>query len=186
MIGDDYQGVLVSDCLAVYDQVCEKQQKCYAHHLKAISQALQVEPGSKYLQDWQKLLQEAIDWKEKQSRLAADAYQDGYVDLAIRATELLKRPRASPAEKKVGNRLEKQADHLFTFLRHQKVDPTNNRAERSLRPAVIHRKISCGNKTRKGADTWQILASVITTTEQQKSVSFSKKVEAVINQRLLR
>lgn len=186
VIGEEYQGVLVSDCLVVYDDICEKQQKCYAHHLKAISQALQTEPDSEYLKDWQQLLQKAIDWKEKQNSLTADAYQDGCIDLAMRATELLKKPRASPAEEKIGNRMEKQADHLFTFLRHEQVAATNNRAERSLRPAVIHRKISCGNKTRKGADTWQILASVITTTEQQNSMSFSKKVQAVINHRLQR
>jgi hypothetical protein len=32
-------------------------------------------------------------------------------------------------------------------------------AERQLRPAVIARKISCGNKTQKGARTWQWIAA---------------------------
>ena len=44
VIGDEYQGVLVSDCLVIYDDVCDKQHKCYAHHLKAIRGALQREP----------------------------------------------------------------------------------------------------------------------------------------------
>ncbi len=47
------------------------------------------------------------------------------------------------------NNLNKQRDHLFTFLDHEGVDATNNLAERQLRPAVIARKISCGNKTPK-------------------------------------
>lgn len=184
VIGDNYKGVLVSDCLVVYDDVCDKQQKCYAHHLKAIRQALQVQPESKYLQRWQGLLKDAIAWKQKRRNLSEKAYQHGYIKLAIRATELLKSPRASPEEESIANRMEKQKDHLFTFLRYKKVDATNNRAERSLRPAVVHRKISCGNKTRKGADTWQVLASVITTTEQRQSVPFAQKVETVINRRL--
>jgi nucleoside 2-deoxyribosyltransferase len=33
----DYQGVLVSDCLNIYDDLTPHQHKCYAHHLKAIS-----------------------------------------------------------------------------------------------------------------------------------------------------
>jgi transposase len=63
----------------------------------------------------------------------------------------------------VRNRLNKQRDHLFTFLDHDGVDATNNLAERQLRPAVIARKISCGNKTQNGARTWQILTSLAAT-----------------------
>jgi len=46
-------------------------------------------------------------------------------------------------------------------------EPTNNRAERALRPAVIARKVSCGNKTERGRDCWQILASIGATCHQQ-------------------
>ena len=60
-------------------------------------------------------------------------------------------------------RVYKQRDHLFTFLDHEDVDATNDLAESQLRPAVIARKISCGNKTPKGARTWQILASLAAT-----------------------
>lgn len=186
VIGDDYQGVLVSDCLVIYDDVCDRQHKCYAHHLKAIKTALEQEPESTYLQAWQQLLKEAIALKEQRETLTEDTYQDGCIKLAMRSVQLFKEPRASPLEENIYNRLKKQQDHLFTFLLHKDVPATNNRAERSLRPAVVHRKISCGNKTRKGADTWQILASVITTTEQQNTVPFAQKVEAVINQRLQR
>jgi len=42
-------------------------------------------------------------------------------------------------------------------------EPTNNRAERSLRPAVIARKLSCGNRTERGKRTWEILASLAAT-----------------------
>ena len=44
-------------------------------------------------------------------------------------------------------------DHLFTFLDHAVADATNNLAERQLRPAVISRKLSCGDKTDAGART---------------------------------
>ena len=65
------------------------------------------------------------------------------------------------------NRLNKQRDHLFTFFDHEGVDATNNLAERQLSPAVIARKISCGNKTKKGARTWQILTSLAATCAQR-------------------
>jgi hypothetical protein len=69
----------------------------------------------------------------------------------------------------------KQRDHLFTFLERADVPATNNLAERQLRPAVIARKISCGNKTPQGAQAWQVLASIAATC-RQKGRSFIQLV----------
>ena len=72
---------------------------------------------------------------------------------AKHAKQLLHPARDDPAEKSVRKRLAKQIDHLFTFLDFDGVDAANNLAERQLRPAVIARKLSCGNKTASGANT---------------------------------
>jgi hypothetical protein len=77
--------------------------------------------------------------------------------LVVAATALLAERRADPGEDAVRLRLQKQVDHLFTFLDHPDADATNNPAERQLRAEVIARKISCGNKTHDGADAWQVL-----------------------------
>ncbi|WP_160164440.1 transposase [Pedosphaera parvula] len=45
----------------------------------------------------------------------------------------------------------------------EEVEATNNLAERQLWPAVIARKVSCGNKTPKGAHSWEILTSLAAT-----------------------
>jgi hypothetical protein len=86
--------------------------------------------------------------------------------LQDRAHALLDPPRAPVIEEKVRMRLWKQRDHWFTFLEHPDVPATNHLAERQLRPAVIARKISCGNKTEKGAAAWEVLASVAATCRQ--------------------
>src|SRR5258708_26595575 len=91
------------------------------------------------------------------------------------AAQLLDTPRREPTEEAVQKRLHKQRDHLFTFLDHDGVDATNNLAERQLRPAVIARKISCGNKTPKGARTWQILTSLAATCAQ-RTTSFIAEI----------
>lgn len=170
-LGLDYAGVLISDCLAVYDDVNARQQKCYSHHLKAISQALEQAPSG-YLEELRALLKAALALKEA----ALEA-----IDLALRrqaleqkAQDLLSLPRRG-LEEKVRRRLYKQRDHLFTFLDHPQVDATNNLAERQLRPAVIARKLSCGNKTDRGARTWEILASWAATCTQ-RGQSFAKFV----------
>ena len=58
------------------------------------------------------------------------------------------------------NNLLKRWPSLWTFTTHpQLVEPTNNRAERGLRPAVIKRKLSFGNNSEHGLRTSERLLS---------------------------
>ena len=167
VLGEAFGGVLVSDCLATYDDFNPAQHKCYSHHLKAISHAQEDSP-SVWLEDLRWLLQAAMDLKQKPKE-----GQRAVLEQKLEA--LLAQPRPTNVEEKVRRRLERQKDHLFTFLDHPEVDATNNLAERQLRPAVIARKVSCGNKTSRGAHTWEILTSLAATCVQ-RSESFTQLV----------
>lgn len=175
----DYKGVLVSDCLNIYDELTPLQHKCYAHHLKEIGKALE-DPkarASPYLQELRALLHAAMALKAERANLAEGQLVSMRQALEVNADRLLGSPRTAAnagaevatVEEKLRNRLLKQRDHLFTFLDHEAVDATNNLAERQLRPAVISRKLSCGNKTERGATTWQVLASLAATCRQTGS-----------------
>ena len=60
---------------------------------------------------------------------------------------------------------------LWTFARVQGVEPTNNLAERTLRPAVLWRKISFGNHSQAGCRfTERILTAVQTLRLQNRQV----------------
>lgn len=168
ILGKKFAGVLVSDCLAVYDGINPLQQKCYSHHLKAVSEACQTHPehGAGYLLQVQALLRTGLWLKALQAGAPSERFALCLANLRLRAHTLLDSPRAQTQEEKVRMRLWKQRDHLFTFLEHAAVPATNNLAERQLRPAVIARKISCGNKTAKGAAAWQALASLAATCRQ--------------------
>lgn len=103
------------------------------------------------------------DLPEQQFEERRDALEEN-------ADRLLKPGRAdslTEIEDKIRCRLKKQRDHLFVFLDHEKVEATNNRAERRLRPAVMRRKLSCGNRTPRGARAFERMASVVETCVQQ-------------------
>ena len=51
---------------------------------------------------------------------------------------------------------------LFTFL-VKDINPDNNVAERGIRPAVVMRNNSHGNRSDKGAETTSVLLSVVQT-----------------------
>jgi transposase len=105
-------------------------------------------------------LRAAVALQKQKAELSPQTFSDLRLALQYKAVQLLEPPRSEPNEESVRKRLHKQRDHLFTFLDHDGVAATNNLAERQLRPAVIARKISCGNKTPKAARTWQILTSL--------------------------
>ena len=168
-IAPNYKGVLVSDCLSVYDDATAVQQKCYAHHLKAISaaQAARASP-SDWLKAIEMLLRSAMALGKQRAQLQPDQWQQRLRALHLAAHAVLEEtPRACVHEEAVRARLWKQRDHLFVFLEHNGVDPTNNLAERQLRPAVIRRKLSCGNKTQRGAHTFEVLTSLAATCRQR-------------------
>jgi transposase len=168
ILGEDFAGVLVSDCLGIYDDLNPLQHKCYSHHLKAVSEACQVHPqsGEGYLRQVQSLLRTGIYLKALQADAEPARFAQCVESLRARAHGLLDSPRVQPQEEKVRMRLWKQRDHLLTFLERAEVPATNNLAERQLRPAVIARKISCGNKTARGATAWQVLASLAASCRQ--------------------
>jgi len=68
--------VLVSDCLASYDPHPGRKSKCCAHHLKAISEALQQAPDSEFLQDIRWFLKAAIMLHKLREDLTAGTYWD--------------------------------------------------------------------------------------------------------------
>jgi transposase len=171
ILGEDYQGILVSDCLLTYDPIDCRKHKCIAHHLRAIAEAKEL-PGqadNACLKQWELLFKAVIVLH----RLAVDADLDmaawierrSHVDAWI--DRLLDQPVEGAGDLRIRNRLAKQRAHLIGCLYDLSAEPTNNRAERSLRPAVIARKISCGNKTDRGLQTWQILASLAATCSQR-------------------
>ena len=182
VLGEQFPGVLVSDCLASYDDASPVQQKCYSHHLKAVAKASAAHAlgGAGFLHEIKGLLKSAMLFKKLKPQLPPPQWAEIRATLEQRAARLLAPTRADPLEEAVANRLRKQQDHLFTFLDYEAVEATNNLAERQLRPAVISRKLSAGNKTERGARTWEVLASLAATYAQRRDSFLDLLVSAAM------
>src|SRR5262245_37144982 len=72
-----------------------------------------------------------------------------------------------PDNARLAKRLRKHRGSSFTFLYREGVEATNNRADRELRPAVIARKLSAGNRAEAGAETRAVLAGILRTCRRQ-------------------
>lgn len=161
-LGPDFGGMLVSDCLASYDPPPYRKHKCIAHHLRAIAQARASPeaPESDYCREWRLLFTTVCALTQGRAHLSAEAYAQQCAGIAAWRDRLLAAPGTAPGDAKVHQRLQKQRAHLLGCLEEPAAEATNNRAERALRPAVIARKLSCGNKTAAGKRAWEILTSL--------------------------
>ncbi|RME01449.1 MAG: IS66 family transposase, partial [Deltaproteobacteria bacterium] len=72
---------------------------------------------------------------------------------------------------------------LWTFARREGVEPTNNAAERAIRPAVIWRKTSYGTESEKGSEYVARMMTVIMTLKMQGRNVFEYMIEACMRAR---
>jgi transposase len=161
-LGADFTGVLVSDCLASYENLPYRTHKCIAHHLRAISEARKrpdtADPG--YLDQWTLFFQTVIGFWRARPKMSGDEFALRHENLKGWLARLLATPRTQAGDCAIQNRIGKRRESILTCLDEPAAEPTNNRAERDLRPAVIARKVSCGNKTEAGKRSFEVLRSV--------------------------
>jgi len=94
---------------------------------------------------------------------------------------LLLRGIASGNKSLVGmcRELHEHRDWLWTFVRCEGVEPTNNAGERALRHAVIWRKLSFGTQSTAGSRFVETMLTVIETCRQQHRNAFEYLTAAV-------
>ena len=93
----------------------------------------------------------------------ADAVATGVSDLRRRVDDLLTTNVTHAGNARLLKHLGKESKHLFTFLERPDVEATNWKGEQAIRPAVVNRKSWGGNFTWAGADTQEVLTSVLAT-----------------------
>jgi transposase len=181
---DEFQGVVTCDRAKMYWQV-GRLQWCWAH-LKRDFQAM-IDTGDK-----------RAKWLGERLRAATCELFEHWAD--YRAGEISRFAlvrRMGPVRRKVERLLLRgtQCGHadtrgtsrelyqhrgwLWAFLHHEGVEPTNNAGERSLRHAVIWRKLSFGTQSARGSRFVETMLTVIETCRQQRRNAFAFVTEAV-------
>lgn len=170
ILGETFDGVLGSDCLPTYDPLPYRKQKCLGHLLNRCSKIalLESEAAVTFSQKLAHLLRRAIQLKERKAKMGSHGYRLARGKIEVALNRLLADQSQDPEVTKLIRLLTKQRRHLLTFLYVDEVETTNHIAERRIRPAVIGHKISAGNRSDVGAETHQVLTSLIQTCRQQK------------------
>jgi transposase len=172
MLGEGVSGTLVSDRWSAYAWVHRlRRQVCWAHLLREFAGF--AERGGVLAACGQSLLDEmgiAFEWWHRFTEGAMErrTFQRKMLPLMREVGRLLREASAC-GEKGAGTCREilKLEDSLWTFVYVAGVEPTNNPAERALRPAVIWRKGSFGTDSADGSRFVERILTVVATLKSQ-------------------
>lgn len=173
MIGSDFEGALGTDRGKSYDAEelsAVAQQKCLRHLVVNLREVEERKVGRAkvFSSQLKKTLQESMvlwkNWRDGQT--SQEEFDRCGGQLRQRVDDHL-RPRNL---KDVDNQRllegigwQHHQGRVLLFLDFPQIEPTNNRAERGLRSAVIARKVSHCSKNQRGAAIYEAMKSVLTT-----------------------
>jgi len=172
ILGEKYRGVLGCDFLSAYNELdAEAKQRCLAHFLseiKKVQEKSEFPPDNvdgTFCSELKKVLKQAIDvWNRHRERTSGPDNLAQTKDRAIlKMLELLLLPLEHEDTLRLRDRIIRHNQELFIFLDNPSVEPTNNRAERQLRPMVIKRKLTFGNRSDSGASNEAVVMSLVET-----------------------
>lgn len=172
MLGTDAQKVVISDRLASYSWI-KRRQFCWAH-LNRDFQAM-VDRGGESAEVGRLLLghsERLFDWwhRVRDGTMARATLRSKVSMMRFSFREDLRRGVKCGCSKTAGTCRELLAgeSHLWTFVRVEGVEPTNNDAERALRHGVIYRKTSGGTESEAGSRFVERMLTVVATCRQQE------------------
>jgi transposase len=165
LLGEDFDGVVVSDRYGAYFQF-DVRQPCWAHLTRDWQSFIdRGGPSEEIGQKLRDLKDQMFDWwhQVRDGTMDRRYFRFLMYELKKDVGTWLRRGAQCADEKTAGTCREilKIEQDLWTFVKVEGVEPTNNTAERVLRQAVLWRKKSFGTRSRRGSDYVQRILTVV-------------------------
>jgi hypothetical protein len=184
LLGPDFDGVVISDFFSAYSPLDVEKAKCWAHllrdsHDNAKGQAADSE-RTRFHRELHTLYLEmglALEQVQADPNGRERVYDEMRTKLWRFATERWRDWKCH----QLADRIRKYLDDLVVWLIDPAVDPTNNMAEQALRGAVVTRKTSFGSRSKRGAQAFARMLSIIMTWERQGKDFFTTAHQALVD-----
>lgn len=165
LAGEKFKGVIISDFLPTYNLIESKKQKCLPHLLRIIDRLKVSCHYDNQVREfcWQlkELVMSIISLCKNRARIKD--YLLHRAQLTAGCGNLLALPLKNIKAEKLRNKLIRYKRELYTCLFHPWVDSNNNFVERMLRPNVIMRKLTYGNRSERGLKNHAVIMTLLQT-----------------------
>jgi len=173
ILGEDYAGTLVADGWAPYQKFEEAtHQTCLAHLLRRCEEMLETATGGsvRFPRAVKAILQAALVVRDQRDAgaISGEALSNAKDELQSQMDHRLSGQFTDPNNQRLARHLIRHQNQLFLFLMREDVEATNWPAEQAIRPAVVNRKMSGGNRTPQGSKAQAILMSILRTLQQHE------------------
>jgi len=171
LLGETGTATVVSDFFGAYNDLERVPQRCWAHLPRDVHDLVAQHPEDQGVSAWAAGVRDVSDRALAWTTEATAAGTRPILRERARArfqAELVALCRAQPTDAPQAvlcARVERYQAELFTFVADPLAPPTNNAAERALRPLVTARKISGGTRSHQGTTTRMVLQSLVATWE---------------------
>jgi len=186
MLGERYDGIVCSDRWRGYDYLDpSRRQICWAHLLRDFT------AHSEGMVEHQRFGEDGLRvarglfaaWQDDQGDGDRARLQAQIAPLQTKLRTLLEHASRKSTKTKYhrqfARNLLKRWPALWTFSHTNGVEPTNNHAERGLRGAVIHRKLSLGTQSERGERSPERLLSASITCRLRKQSLFAYLTDVI-------
>jgi transposase len=173
LLGERFWGWLVTDRWSAYTWYPTwRRQVCWAHLLRDIDAMIERGGRSREIgAALQAQAQQMFHWwhRVRDGTLAHRTVASYMWPVRQEVERLLEAGQTCGVPKTEGTcwELFKLRRALWTFVRHEGVEPTNNAAERAIRPGVLWRKGSFGTQSADGSRFVEAMMTVVATLKQQ-------------------
>jgi transposase len=168
VLGDSYGGILITDFYAGYNKIICEKQKCWTHLLRELHVLKEKRPDDVEVEYFasrlKKFFERACDLRER--FMKSEDIDSHTKRLETDTIQFLSKTFQEKKLQTLVKRMTKYYCELYTFIK-KNVEPTNNNAEREIRPAVLMRKTSYCNRSDAGRDNQAILMSIIATSKKK-------------------
>lgn len=182
ILGEDFAGWLMRDGFRSYDARLDFQMlRCLLHLMHNAEELEDAQEGeaAEAMALFVLWLNGVFDLRQRADQLDVAAYREEATAMIGWFEEFVQAPHESPANQRFAARLAQIQHQIVPILEDPALPATNNLGEQQIRPVVVHRKISAGNKTERGAKTLATLASLAATCRQQAQ-SFAGVVQRIL------
>lgn len=174
LLGEDFSGILVTDRYSAYNWYPVRwRQLCWSHLLRDF-EAIRGRGGASE-KIGEALLDQArqmFAWwhRVRDGTLKRSTFRSYMTPVRREVERLLEAGSQCGVAKTEGTCREilKRRQALWTFVQVEGVEPTNNTAERAIRPGVQWRKGSFGTQSEAGSRFVESMLTVVTTLKQQQ------------------
>lgn len=170
LLGPEFNGTLISDFFSVYLNLPYRMQKCLVHLLRDFHECAKTDRTEEFVKAYRKikrLINDARKLKDRHETIPSGEYARLRFRLEERLFNVMAAGYANKNLQRLSKRFAQSWLDIFRFLKDPSLAWNNNLAERMIRPNVIYRNRSFGNRSDRGAEAHGTLMSLMQTLRLQ-------------------